>query len=97
MVVHPYGNVYLYYIERDSKSWVGVDMSKETRKQDGIMFQQTFNLQFPLTQQFSLDLNVPEELLNYWRTSYRDCKAYVLADFSITDHHANASHRLNCS
>ena len=43
-------------------------MSKETRKQDGIMFQQTFNLQFPLTQQLSLDLDVPEELLKYWRT-----------------------------
>lgn len=43
-------------------------MSKETRKQDGIMFQQTFNLEFSLTQQFSLELNVPEELINYWRT-----------------------------
>ena len=97
MVVHSYGNVYLYHTERDSKPWVGVNMSKETRKQDGIMFQQTFNLQFSLTQQFSLDLNVPEELLNYWRTSYRDCKSYVLADFSITNHHENASYRLNCS
>lgn len=33
MVVHSHGNVYLYYTERDSKSWVGtimVDIQRET-------------------------------------------------------------------
>ena len=45
-------------------------MSAETRKQDGIMFQKTFHLSFPLTQQLSLDLNVPEDFLNDWRTPY---------------------------
>lgn len=45
-------------------------MSAETRKQDGIMFQKTFHLSFPLTQQFSLDLNVPENVLRELRTPY---------------------------
>ena len=45
-------------------------MSAETRKQDGIMFQKTFHLSFPLTQQLSLDLSVPEDFLNDWRTPY---------------------------
>ena len=45
-------------------------MSAETRKQDGIMFQKTFHLSFPLTQQLSLDLNVPENVLRELRTPY---------------------------
>ena len=51
-------------------------MSAETRKQDGIMFQKTFHLSFPLTQQLSLDLSVPENVLRELRTPYTNMLAY---------------------
>ena len=51
-------------------------MSAETRKQDGIMFQKTFHFSFHLTEQLSLDLNVPEDFLNELKTPYTNVLAY---------------------
>ena len=59
-------------------------MSAETRKQDGIMFQKTFQLSFPLTQQLSLDLNVPEGFLNEWRIPHTIPLTFPIVDFTVT-------------
>ena len=58
-------------------------MSAETRKQDGIMFQKTFHLSFPLTQQLSLDLSVPEDFLNDWKTPFTS-ELVIASNFTET-------------
>jgi len=40
------------------------------------MYQQQLDLQFPLTQQLSLDLNVPENVLRELSTPYANVLAY---------------------
>ena len=40
------------------------------------MYQQQLDLQFPLTQQLSLDLNVPENVLRELSTPYTNVLAY---------------------
>ena len=46
------------------------------------MYQQQLDLQFPLTQQLSLDLDVPKDLLNNLRTPYAIASTYVSSDFN---------------
>ena len=46
------------------------------------MYQQQLDLQFPLTQQYSLDLNTPKDLLNYFRAPYATASTYVSSDFN---------------
>tara|TARA_R110002153_G_scaffold5546_4_gene25729 strand:+ start:4891 stop:5187 length:297 start_codon:yes stop_codon:yes gene_type:complete len=48
------------------------------------MYQQQLDLQFPLTRQYSLDLDVPKDLLNYLRTPYdiSTASTYVSSDFN---------------
>ena len=46
------------------------------------MYQQKLDLQFPLTRQYSLDLNTPKDLLNYLRTPYATASTYVSSDFN---------------
>ena len=41
------------------------------------MYQQHLDLQFPLTQQLGLDLEVPKDLLNNLRTPYAIASTYV--------------------
>ena len=46
------------------------------------MYQQQLDLQFPLTRQYSLDLNTPKDLLNNLRTPYAIASTYVSSDFN---------------
>ena len=47
------------------------------------MYQQHLDLQFPLTQQLSLDLNVPENVLRELRTPYTS-ELIIASDFTGT-------------